>query len=261
MLIAGIAGIAGIAAGVAAALVVPGSPNLIGDSRSVPLRGMAVGAAGVVALLAVTRPRVAALALVGLGVLAGAGLLVRRRRGRRAARQVSGRVLESCELLAAELASGQPPGRSLGRAALSWPALRPAADANELGGDVPEALRRLATLPGAADLRLVAAAWAVSSRSGQGLADSVRRCAEGLRDSQRAQRVVEGELASARATARLVAALPLLALLMGTGAGGSPLDFLFGHPLGLACLAGGLLFGFAGLWWIEVIAGDVEGGP
>ena len=252
--------VAGIAAAVAAALMVPGSPNRIGASRSVPLRGVVLGAAVVVTLLAVTSPRVAALALVGLGVLAGAGLLMRRRRARRAARQVAGRVLESCELLAAELASGQPPGRSLGRAALSWPALRPVADADELGGDVPEALRRLAALPGASDLRLLAAAWAVSSRSGQGLADTVRRCAEGLRDSQRAQRVVEGELASARATARLVAALPLLALLMGTGAGGSPLAFLVGHPLGLACLAGGLLFGFAGLWWIEVIAGDVEDG-
>jgi tight adherence protein B len=253
--------VAEVAAAAATALMVPGSPTLMGTSRSVPLRGMLVGAAVVVALLAVTSPRVAALVLMGMAALAGVGLLVRRRGARRAARQVAGRVLESCELLAAELASGQPPGRSLGRAALSWPALRPAADADELAGDVPEALRRLAALPGAGDLRLVAAAWAVSSRSGQGLADSVRRCAEGLRDSQRTQRVVEGELASARATARLVAALPLLALLMGTGAGGSPLAFLFGHPLGLACLAGGVLFGFAGLWWIEVIAGDVEGGP
>jgi tight adherence protein B len=248
------------AACVAAALAMPLSPALAGASRTPPLRGMVVGAMGILAALAFSTPRVAALALVGLGVLVASGLLVRRRRARRAARQVAGRVLETCELLAAELASGQPPGRSLGRAALSWAPLRPAAEADELGGDVPEALRRLAILPGAADLRLVAAAWAVSSRSGQGLADSVRRCAEGLRGAHSAQRIVEGELASARATARLVAALPALALLMGSGAGGSPLAFLLGHPAGLACLAGGLLFGFAGLWWIEVIAGDVEGG-
>jgi tight adherence protein B len=249
------------AASVAAALTVPLSPALPVASRTASLRGMAVVAAGVVPLLAVSAPRVAALALVALGVLAAAGLLVRRRRSRHAARLVAERVLETCELLAAELASGQPPGPSLGRAALSWPPLRPVAEADELGGDVPDALRRVATLPGAGDLRLVAAAWAVSSRSGQGLADSVRRCAQGLRNAHRAQRIVEGELASARATARLVGALPALALLMGSGAGGSPLAFLLGHPLGLACLAGGLLFGFAGLWWIEVIAGDVEGEP
>ena len=248
------------AASVAAALAMPLSPALAGASRTASRRGVVAGTMGVVAALTFSTPRVAALALLALALLAATGLLVRRRRARRAARQVAGRVLETCELLAAELASGQPPGRSLGRAALSWPPLRPAAEADELGGDVPEALRRLATLPGAADLRLVAAAWAVSSRSGQGLADSVRRCAEGLRGAHRAQRIVEGELASARATARLVAALPALALLMGSGAGGSPLAFLLGHPLGLACLAGGLLFGFAGLWWIEVIAGDVEGG-
>ena len=252
--------VAWVAAAVAGALAVPGQVRLRASSSSVPLRGMTVCAAGLAALFVSFSPRVAALGLVGVGVLAGAMLLVRRRRDRRAARQVAGRVLETCELLAAELASGQPPGRSLGRAALSWPALRPAAEADELGGDVPEALRRLAGLPGAGDLRLVAAAWAVSSRSGHGLADSVARCAESLRASQRAQRVVEGELASARATARLVASLPVLALLMGSGAGGSPLAFLFGRPLGLACLVGGLLFGFAGLWWIEVIAGDVDRG-
>jgi tight adherence protein B len=249
-----------MAASVAAALAMSVSPVLAPASRTVPLRALAVGAAGAVTLLTVSAPQVAALCLVSLAALAAAGHLVRRRRTRRAAREVATRVLETCELLAAELASGQPPGRSLGRAALSWSPLRPVAEADELGGDVPVALRRLATLPGAGDLRLVAAAWAVSGRSGQGLADSVRRCAQGLRDAHRAQRIVEGELASARATARLVAALPVLALLMGSGAGGSPLDFLLCHPLGLCCLAGGLLFGFAGLWWIELIAGDVERG-
>ncbi len=140
--------VAVLAAVIAAALAMPRSPALAGGSRRSPPRAVAVGALGVVALLAVSTPRVAALALVALGVLAATGLLVRRRRDRRAARQVAGRVLETCELLAAELASGQPPGRSLGRAALSWPPLRPAAEADELGGDVPEALRRLRDPPG-----------------------------------------------------------------------------------------------------------------
>ena len=248
----------GVAAAVA--LVVPVSPPMARPIRAAPRR-MAVAAAVAAGLLASASPRVAVLAVIALGLLAAAFLLWRRRRSRHAARQVAGRVLETCELLAAELDSGQPPGRSLVRAAESWPPLRPAAEAHDLGGDVPEALRRLATQPGAADLRLVAAAWAVSSRSGQGLADSVRRCAAGLRGAHRARRIVEGELASARATARLVAALPALALLMGSGTGGRPVAFLFGHPAGLACLAGGLLFGFAGLWWIEVIAGEVEDGP
>ena len=37
-----------------------------------------------------------------------------------------------------------------------------------------------------------------------------------------------------------------------------PVAFLLGHPLGLACLAGGLLFGFTGLWWIEAIAAAAD---
>jgi len=253
--------LAAVLAAVAVALAVPPTPALAGVTRTAWLRAIWFGGPCAAAALALATPRVAVLVLLGASGLVGGMLLVRRRRHRRIARQVAGRVLETCELLAAELASGQPPGRSLGRAAVSWPPLRPAAEADELGGDVPGALRRLATTLWAGDLRLVAAAWAVSSRSGQGLADSVRRCADGLRSAHRAQRIVEGELASARATARLVAGLPALALLMGSGAGGNPVAFLLGSPLGLACLAGGLLFGFAGLWWIEVIASDVEGGP
>jgi tight adherence protein B len=204
-------------------------------------------------------PQLGALGLVLAGAAAGAHGLWRRRRRRRAAEVVAAQVQETCELLASELAAGRPSGEALDRAATSWPALAPVAEAFRVGADVPDALRDVAAdLEGARDLRVVAAAWQVAHRTGEGLGAAVDRVAETLRAAGATRRLVAGELASARATARLVAGLPVLALAMGSGAGGDPWGFLLGTPAGLACLAGGLAFGFAGLWWIEAIAAEAE---
>ncbi|WP_193611098.1 type II secretion system F family protein [Nocardioides lijunqiniae] len=228
-----------------------------GEPRGRPPRWWSVG--GVVAAAVAVLPP-SALVLVGLAVAVGvaATVLLRARRRRMLARATSRRVLELCEHLSSDLGAGQPPGAVLVRAAEEWPVVAPVAEAHRIGSDVPGAWRELARLPGADDLRLVAAAWQLTHRTGAGLADAVDRVARGLRAAQATRRTVDGELASARATARLVAALPLVALAMGSGAGGDPWGFLLGHPLGLACLAAGLALGFAGLWWIEAIARDVE---
>jgi tight adherence protein B len=110
---------------------------------------------------------------------------------------------------------------------------------------------------GARELGQIAAAWEVATRTGGGLADAMTRAAESVRADRTTARIVGSELASARATARLVAILPVAALLMGTSEDAQPIAFLLTQPLGLGCLAGGLAFGLAGLWWIESIAAGV----
>jgi tight adherence protein B len=197
-------------------------------------------------------------AIVAAAAAAGGLALWRRRASGRETEANAARMAEVCDLLASELAAGRPTELALEEAAGAWSALRSVADVSRLGGDVPAALREVASTPGAGGLRLLAAAWTLSQRTGGALAPATRRVADVVRRDQSTRRVVAGELASARATARLVAALPVVALLMGSGAGADPWSFLLRTPWGLASLSLGLALGFLGLSWIELIAREVD---
>lgn len=254
--------LAALFAGAATALLLVSRPPVTAPEPTSGGRRVVAGLVGVAGALGLAAgPQVAGVAALAGGLLAGAGLLWRRRAARLAAARTASVVVEVCEQLAAELASGQPPGPALDRAAEDWPTLVPVAEAFRIGSDVPAALRRAAATPGADDLRWVAAAWQVAQRTGQGLADAVDRVAVELRAAQATRRVVDGELASARATAKLVAVLPIAALAMGSGVGGDPWAFLLGTPVGTGCLAAGLALGWLGLWWIEGIARNVDRSP
>ena len=246
-------------AGVAVALLAPVRGRLV-RPRSGGWSSYVGGGAALVPLAALLtgEPRLWALAVIATGAGLSVARMLVRARADRAAAAVRRRVVEMCDGLHAELTAGQTPGSALARAAEEWPALAAVSRSVTSGGDVAQALRSLAATPGAADLRVVAAAWQVAHRTGHGLADALARVAQQLRAVEHTRRVVDGELASARATARLVAALPLVALLMGTGAGADPWTFLFADPLGIGCLAGGVACGVAGLAWIEALARDVQ---
>jgi tight adherence protein B len=197
---------------------------------------------------------------LGLIITAAAygGLLLGRRAGRaKAAETRRALVVETCEALVGELQAGQPFVAALAHCCGLWPALEPVVAAARLDADVPTALRRVAQAPGAEGLTEVAAAWQVSHETGSGLAAALARVAAGARARQRTQALVHGELASAQATARLVAGLPVVSLAMSAGIGGHPWTFLLATVPGLACLALGLGFAFAGLVWIDLIASGV----
>jgi tight adherence protein B len=258
-----------VSAGVAAALLWPGPGLLSLGPARVGFSGREQGGGrGVTTPLAVVTCGVLAaavlpiqhvvLALIAGGAGWGGALLVRRRRAARAAEQTSVRLLEACEQLTGELVAGRPPSAALEHCAAEWDAIGPVAEAFRVGADVPDAWRQVAERPGAADLRVVAAAWQVSHRTGAGLASALEHVTVDLRAQRATRRVVAGELASARATARLIALLPVLALTFGAGTGGDPWGFLLSHPVGLGCLALGLAFALAGLAWIEALAREVD---
>ena len=247
--------VAAVLTGLAALLLVRVPP-----ARPVGRRWPAasVATAGGVAAVAVVRPDRLVPALLLVGAATGALALRGRRRAAVRARDRAARVQEACEVMAGELAAGLPPGKALAAAATVCPELAGVCAAHRLGGSVPDSLRQVAVERGAGDLALVAAAWQVAHRSGAGLAEALGGVATALRERQSLRRLVASELSSARATARLMVALPVLTLLMGSGIGGDPVGFLTGSPGGWACLAGGLVLGLTGLGWIEAIAGVVE---
>ncbi|WP_182378882.1 type II secretion system F family protein [Nocardioides sp. WS12] len=252
--------VAALCTTIAVALVLPPAPSTRWGRGGTSGRRWAFVAAGALAAAALLAgsAHLLVVAIVAAGVAGGLARLVAGRRRERLAVASRSRVVELCDALQAELAAGQTAGLALERAAAEWPEIAPVARAAVAGGDVPTALRSLADRPGTGALRVVAAAWQVAHRTGHGLADTLGRVADDLRATEQTRRVVDGELSSARATARLLAALPLLALAMGSGAGAHPWRFLFGHPIGLACLAAGLALAYAGLAWIDALARDIE---
>lgn len=199
------------------------------------------------------------LVLAGLVVAVVLALVRSLARGRDRARaeRRRGEVLEACEAMAADLGAGQPPVRALGRAGEEWPELAPVAAAARVDADVPGALRQVADLPGAEQLRGVAAAWQVAHETGSGLAPAIARAAARARSRRRTTRLVAAELSGARATARTLAVLPGLVTALAYGVGTDPLAFLLGTTPGTVCLALGLGLSWLGLTWLERIGDRV----
>ncbi len=167
--------------------------------------------------------------------------------------------LAALRALAAELDSGLTPAEALRIAAGSAPAtdglgarMLAAAEAEASGADASQALRDGAA-PGSSQAAL-AAAWSVCQRSGSSLAVPVKRIADGAAAQLRVEREAEAALASARASALLLAVLPVAGVALAQLSGASAAQVLLTTGLGQACLAIGTALDLAGLAWLDRLA-------
>ncbi|MDT7547793.1 MAG: tight adherence protein [Actinomycetota bacterium] len=242
----------------AAAAVVTQAPS-VGEARlsllhrgpiARPPSGLVLTTLGALLVLVLGGPLVALLAvaatLLARRVSVGRRLAADRHRERT-------RAVEALSLLGTDLRAGRDPADALLAAAgvatgASAAALAAAAAQARLGGDVVGALRvEGSAVPDA--LAGLAACWQVCSSAGSGLAAGVDRLEEGLRAAEAQRRAVETELAAPRATARLLAVLPVGGLWLAAALGAHPIQVLLHTPLGIGCLLVGLALDGLGLAW------------
>ena len=216
-----------------------------------------IGVSAAVVVVGVSFPRLMAV-LTASGVL-WVGLQLRCKARGGLARQACGRqVAEIVDSLAAELGAGILADQALKHLAADMPMLEGAAAASRMGGDVAGALRAAAQQPGAEGLDELAAAWEVSERSGAPMARVLDRLGDGIRDERETQREITAGLGPAKATARLMAVLPLFGLGMGVSMGARPVHILLDTVVGSLCLALGAALACAGVWWVDQIAARAE---
>ncbi|MGW5043640.1 type II secretion system F family protein [Streptomyces griseoluteus] len=210
-------------------------------------------------------------ALLGASVIpvvagaAGVPVLRRVARARRARLVREGRadaVIALCGVLAGEVRAGQQPGEALLRAERDSGGLggaqAAAIAAARFGGDVPGALAVAARQPGAEGLLGLAACWRVAVDQGAGLAAGLDRLDGALRAERDQRADLRAQLSGARATALLLAVLPLFGLLLGAAMGADPLRVLLHTGAGLGCLGAGAVFEGAGIWWAARIVRGAE---
>ncbi len=229
-------------------------PVMIAQHRAVWVLPTVLGCAGLVLTWMVMGLH-ALVWLVTGGVVAGtvSWLMLGARGDRRRARMRS-ETARAAKTLALLLQAGQIPALALNDAATDCPALAPVALTGLLGGDVAAVFEGLGAQPGGEGYARVSAAWHVSERTGAPIALVLARVAENLRRERHLAGVVAAELAAARASGRIMALLPFVAIALGSLVGANPLAFLFGSLPGQLALLAGTTLACVGVVWTERIA-------
>lgn len=132
------------------------------------------------------------------------------------------------------------------------------AAATEQAGGSAAGVLAAAGGPGGPVLRRLAVCWQVGTTAGAGLAGAVDGVATGLRRRATVEREVTMALSGPRATARLVAGLPALGLLMAAGLGADPWHVLLRTGWGGGCLLAAVVLDTAGVAWTDRLVDRAE---
>ncbi|RVW00282.1 type II secretion system F family protein [Rhodococcus xishaensis] len=170
-------------------------------------------------------------------------------------------VLSGLDVVIAELRVGAHPAVACETAAADCDgaaaeALRCAAARARLGGSAASGFA--ANDSGVDDdLRRIANAWAVAEEHGLALAELLDAARSDLSGRIRFRMRAEAGLAGARATAAVLAALPVLGVVLGQMMGATPVRVLLGSALGEILLVIGTALVATGLWWTDRIVDRV----
>jgi len=249
-----------------ALLVLPSSPRRrlasVGRGRSIGVRGVG-GCAGCIAAAAVlVLPLTTILAAAVLGATATVRYR-RRRRGRRSTEE--GHALETAlDVLVGELRVGAHPVRAFEVAADETDGavavcLRGVAARARLGADVTAGLRASARSSAlSARWERLAVYWQLASQHGLAIATLMRAAQCDIAERQRFSARVTSGMAGARATAAILAGLPVLGVALGQLIGARPLRFLLGGHAGGWLLVAGVTLACGGLLWSDRITDRVQ---
>lgn len=199
------------------------------------------------------------------GAMAGgtAAFRLRAERRRRAGAVAGTGLVDALAVLVAELRAGAHPADAAKAAASEGHpgvgrALDAAAAAARLGGDVPSVLRTTGPARLRASLSRLADAWRLADRHGIPLADLLDTVRADTEQRVRFAAELQARLAGPRATAAVLAGLPLLGLALGYAMGASPLQVLAGTLAGQLLLVVGTGLACAGVLWSARLAAGVE---
>jgi tight adherence protein B len=208
-------------------------------------------------LLAVFRQPVLALVAVPVGV--GAGRLAIGAADRRHLRRVGEAMPAVAQMLASAVAAGLSLRQAIVRSARDTPdplgtELRRVSAEMELGARVDDALMGLCARLPDPDLGLLVTAILVQRRTGGDLARALRDMSARLEERGRLAREIRGATAQARATAWMVAALPLLAAGLAESAAPGLISRTASSPVGASVLVSSVILQVVGILMIRRIA-------